>query len=243
MINTELLNGILKNLEKTMKEQLKNAEEINNKIYKLKAEIEEAEDQIFMLDAMKAQLKTKLKANQEELKILQETKNKMKLGNYTLNVYNHQTENELKNLGIEKLTISPELNESTINSITKNKDVDQELIVYGKTPLMTINYCLLGKANKCHPDCKVYCLENKEYYLKDRLGFTFRIIPDRIQTVSTIYNSKITSIDGSIFNVSSYRIDILDESIDDINSIVETVLAKKRLEGKDYTNGNLNREI
>lgn len=85
MINTELLNGILKNLEKTMKEQLKNAEEINNKIYKLKAEIEEAEDQIFMLDAMKAQLKTKLKANQEELKILQETKNKMKLGNYTLN--------------------------------------------------------------------------------------------------------------------------------------------------------------
>ena len=85
MINTELLNGILENLEKTMKEQLKNAEEINNKIYKLKAEIEEAEDQIFMLDAMKAQLKTKLKANQEELKILQETKNKMKLGNYTLN--------------------------------------------------------------------------------------------------------------------------------------------------------------
>ena len=165
------------------------------------------------------------------------------IGNYTLNVYNHQTENELKNLGIEKLTISPELNESTINSITKNKDVDQELIVYGKTPLMTINYCLLGKANKCHPDCKVYCLENKKYYLKDRLGFTFRIIPDRIQTVSTIYNSKITSIDGSLFNVSSYRIDILDESIDDINSIVDTVLSKKRLEGKDYTNGNLNREI
>ena len=165
------------------------------------------------------------------------------IGNYTLNVYNHQTEQELKNLGIKRLTISPELNETTINSITKNRNIDQELIVYGRTPLMTMNYCLLGRTNKCYPTCGVHCKDNKEYYLKDRLGLTFRIIPDNIQTVTTIYNSKITSINGSMFNVNSYRIDILDETINDINSIVDTVLAGKRLEGKDYTNGNLNREI
>ena len=64
-----------------------------------------------------------------------------------------------------------------------------------------------------------------------------------MQTVTTIYNSKITSIDGSAFNVSSYRIDILDEDVNKINSIVESVLAGKRFEGKEYTNGNLNREI
>lgn len=165
------------------------------------------------------------------------------IGNYTLNVYNHQTEQELKNLGIKKLTISPELDEGTINSITKNRNAQQELIVYGRTPLMSMNYCLLGKTNKCYPTCGIHCKDSKEYYLKDRLGFTFRIIPDNIQTVSTIYNSKITSIDGSLFNVSSYRIDILDETIDNINFIVDTVLQGKRLEGKDYTNGNLNREI
>lgn len=165
------------------------------------------------------------------------------IGNYTLNVYNHQTEKELKNLGMKKLTISPELDESTINSITKNRNIEQELIVYGRTPLMTINYCLLGKTNKCYPTCGAHCKDNKEYYLKDRLGLTFRIIPDNIQTVSTIYNSKITSINGSSFNVFSYRIDILDETIDNINYIVDNVLAGKKLEGKDYTNGNLNREI
>jgi len=165
------------------------------------------------------------------------------IGNYTLNVYNHQTEQELKNLGIHKLTISPELDEQTINSITKNKFLEQELIVYGRTPLMSMNYCLLGKTNKCYPTCGIHCKDNKEYYLKDRLNFNFRIIPDNTQTVTTIYNSKITSINGSLFDVSSYRIDILDETIDNINSIINTVLAGKRLEGKDYTNGNLNREI
>ena len=165
------------------------------------------------------------------------------IGNYTLNVYNHQTEQELKNLGIKRLTVSPELDETTINSITKNSNNEHELIVYGRTPLMSMNYCLLGKTNRCYPTCGVHCKDNKEYYLKDRLGLTFRIIPDNIQTVSTIYNSKITSIDGSLFNVSSYRIDILDETIDNINSIVSTILSGKRLEGKDYTNGNLNREI
>ena len=68
-------------------------------------------------------------------------------------------------------------------------------------------------------------------------------MPDSIQTVTTIYNSKITSINGSDFNVNSYRIDVIDESIDEINDIVNVVLEGNRLEGKDYTNGNLNREI
>ncbi len=165
------------------------------------------------------------------------------IGNYTLNVYNHKTQEEWKKLGVKKLTVSPELDSKTMQNMTENSLVEQELIVYGKTPLMTMNYCLLGKTNRCFPTCKVYCKENKEYYLKDRLGFTFRVMPDRVQTVSTIYNSKTISIEGSNFSVSSYRIDLLGENVEQINSIVETVLAKQRLEGKEYTNGNLNREI
>lgn len=71
----------------------------------------------------------------------------------------------------------------------------------------------------------------------------FRILFDNIQTVSTIYNSKITSISPSEFDIDCARIDILDENIDEINFIVNQVLNGKRLEGKSYTNGNLNREI
>lgn len=165
------------------------------------------------------------------------------IANYTLNVYNNYTDKILQNLGVSKITISPELNSSTINSICEHKVANNELIVYGRTPLMTSNYCLLGGTNKCYPTCGSKCKEDVKYYLKDRLGFSFRIMPDSIQTVTTIYNSKITSINGSDFNVNSYRIDVIDESIDEINDIVNVVLEGNRLEGKDYTNGNLNREI
>ena len=163
------------------------------------------------------------------------------IGNYNLNVFNNQTTN---NLNVNTITISPELNKEEINSIAINSNVPTEFIVYGNIPLMTSNYCLLGKANKCYPDCGQRCITKNKYYLKDRMNFLFRIIPDNIQTITTIYNSKISSIDPNEINtINNFRIDILDESIDEINNIINTVKQNNRLEGKEYTNGNLNRSI
>ena len=71
----------------------------------------------------------------------------------------------------------------------------------------------------------------------------FEVLPDNIQTVTTVFNSKITSLNPNEFNVDYARIDILHESIDEINNIINTVQTGKRFEGKDFTNGNLNREI
>lgn len=71
----------------------------------------------------------------------------------------------------------------------------------------------------------------------------FPIMPDNIQTVTTLFNSKITSISPQEFSTNFARIDILEEDISQINEIVQTVKDGKRLEGKEYTNGNLNREI
>ena len=71
----------------------------------------------------------------------------------------------------------------------------------------------------------------------------FPIMPDNIQTVTTLFNSKITSISPQDFSINFARIDILEEDISQINNIVQPVRAGKRLEGKEYTNGNLNREI
>ena len=71
----------------------------------------------------------------------------------------------------------------------------------------------------------------------------FEVLPDNIQTVTTVFNSKITSLSPNDFNVDYARIDILHESIDEINAIINTVKSGKRFEGKEYTNGNLNREI
>lgn len=163
--------------------------------------------------------------------------------NYTFNVYNTNTIKELKHLGISRYTISPELNREMIHHLCGCNDLPNELIVYGRTPLLNMNYCLLGETDKCYPTCKQRCITSNTYYLKDRLHMHFRILPDNIQTVTTIFNSKITSIYPKEFNIDYARIDILDETIEEINEIIHRVHNNQRFEGKHYTNGNLNRDI
>lgn len=165
------------------------------------------------------------------------------VANYTMNIFNKYTIKELQDIGINVITPSVELNKNVLQELCTNSSIPVELIAYGRTILMNSSYCLLGKSNKCYPDCKMRCSNNSKYYLKDRLGFKFRIMPDNVQTVTAIYNSKITSIDTLDFDVSSLRINILDENIDEINSVIQSVKSGKKLEGKDFTNGNLNREI
>ena len=165
------------------------------------------------------------------------------ISNYTFNVFNSQTVLELKKLGISKFTLSPELDRKTINSLCNYNYLQKELIVYGKAPLLNMNYCLLGESNKCYPTCKLRCQNDKTYYLKDRLNMKFEIMPDNIQTVTTLFNSKTTSISPNEFQIDFARIDILHENISKINEIIKTVKAGKNFQGKDFTSGNLNREI
>lgn len=162
------------------------------------------------------------------------------IGNYTLNVFNNFSASELVNLGLNKITISPELNETDFENFAKN--CNQELIVYGKIPIMNINYCPLSKCNKCLKDCKKSCMKNKNYYLIDRLGFKFEIIPDFGDCTTTIYNSKILSIDPPK-SANNLRLDFIHETIDEINSIVLSVLDGKKVEGSDFTNGNWHRDV
>lgn len=165
------------------------------------------------------------------------------IANYTFNVFNNNSIEELKNLNISRFTISPELDKSTILELSKQNILPPELIVYGRTPLLNMNYCLLGETDLCYPNCKQRCQSSHVYELKDRLNMKFKILPDNIQTVTTIFNSKITSIAPKGFDISHQRIDILEESIEEINDIIEIVKQQKRLEGQEYTNGNLNKTI
>lgn len=165
------------------------------------------------------------------------------IGNYTLNIFNTNTAKKLHELGVNTFTLSPELNKTTLCNLINNINFcTSEVIVYGKTPVMNINYCLLGASNKCHSNCSKQC-KSGNYYLKDRIGLDFQIIPDSTSSITTIYNSKITSItlDNNInFNK---RIDFIDENLTDMQKIINIVISSNRLEGINYTNGNLNKEV
>ncbi len=165
------------------------------------------------------------------------------VANYTFNVFNSQTVLALKEQGISRFTISPELDKKAIQTLCDYNYLQKEMIVYGRLPLLNMNYCLLGETDKCYPECKSRCQNEHTYYLKDRLNMQFPILPDNIQTVSTLLNSKITSISPQDFPINFARVDVLDEDILQINHIIQIVKSGKRLEGKEFTNGNLNREI
>lgn len=182
-------------------------------------------------------------SNISHIKILEQySKNYEFIANYNMNIFNNFTINELKNLNISCATLSAELDKISINSI--NSSIKTEAIIYGNLPVMTTNYCLLSKSNKCLESCNNNCsISNNEYSLKDRMNMNFRIIPDSFSKTTTIYNSKKISVSSSEISVDFIRLDFMDENVDEINSIVETFKNGEILEGKDFTNGNFNRMV
>lgn len=165
------------------------------------------------------------------------------IGNYTLNVFNNNTMEEYRKLGLSRITLSRELNQELIKEMLANANINTEMIVYGNLPLMASSYCFLGETNKCYPDCGTNCKKKNKYYLKDRLGFNFRVVPNSIETVTLICNSKTLSVSTKDLPVNFVRLDILDESINEINEAVDKAYNREKLEGLQYTNGNLYREV
>ncbi len=179
-------------------------------------------------------------SNLSHLKILENYENEIKdldiIANYTLNISNNNTIKELESFNISKYIVPPELNKEAIQDLKSN--ISKETIVYGRTLLMTTEYCTIGTIKNCPRLC-----EKGTYKLKDRMGFQFPIYTDRVNCNNLIYNSKITSISWRDLNTDSIRIDILEEDEEEIQNIINIHKRGGRLEGENYTNGNLNREI
>lgn len=160
---------------------------------------------------------------------------------YTLNIYNNHTIDELKKVGVNRVTVSPELDSEAIIDLCDNSSLPTEFLVYGKLPVMHIQYCPLGKSNKCYPTCSMKCKTSNRFYLEDKLGYKFEFVPDNMQTITKIYNSKINSIDYAKFPFDSCLISITDE--DNLDEIIYNVKNNIKFEGKNYTNGNLNKFV
>lgn len=159
-----------------------------------------------------------------------------------MNIYNNYTANELENLGISYIALSPELDKDSLNSFYTT--LKTEAIVYGSLPVMTTNYCLLSGSNFCLEKCKNNCTNSEhEYYLKDRLNMNCRVIPDSFTKTTTIYNSKMISIGINEINVNCVRFNFVDESVEEMHDIIEAFKRGDIMEGKDYTNGNFKRFV
>lgn len=176
-------------------------------------------------------------SNLSQLNIIKNLKIEVPIiANYTLNIENDYSVKELANLGITKYTVPAEVERSTIQNLSRK--IRKEGIVYGRTLLMTTEYCTIGTFKNCPGIC-----EDGKFVLKDRMNFEFPIYTDRINCNNLIYNAKTTSISYKDLNLDSIRIDILNEDLKEIQNIIDVHKTGDRLEGQDYTNGNLNREV
>lgn len=143
------------------------------------------------------------------------------ISDYSFNVSNYQSVAILSNLGVDRITLSLEINKDQINNIVENyyKDYNVypnlELIVYGKSKLMHTKYCLLKRLDLCGQ-----CKKNK-FVLKDK----FEEFPLSFNDDCTmnIFNSKTLNILSSVNKlkgINYFRLVFTNESNKKIKQII-----------------------
>lgn len=155
---------------------------------------------------------------------------------YSLNVVNAKTVAILSSLGVERITLSHEINKDRINSLIKNYTENYhtapnlELIVYGRTKVMHSKYCVLKRLNMCGA-----CRKSR-FSLKDDFA-SFPLSFNRDCTMN-VYNSKtLNLIDElpSIKGINYFRLSFVNESIEETTLTIKRFLEKMRDESKKST--------
>lgn len=123
-----------------------------------------------------------------QLKEMKETGKKIAI-DYTMNVLNNKAVEFWKQKGADTICISVELNLQEIN-VTADKNC--EMVIYGYLPLMTTHQCPIGSFDGGKEE-GMYCEKKGTkdlYYLKDRKGMKFPLMPNCRECVCTILNGK-----------------------------------------------------
>lgn len=109
-------------------------------------------------------------------------------GDIGLNIFNSYSVDFFKQLGIESMTLSPELNLTQIKEIERVSGGNLEAIVYGYLPVMTTKTCPMALVKGCKDDSECeHCNFAHGYGLNDRMNMTFYM--SRGEGFTTIYNS------------------------------------------------------
>ena len=133
-------------------------------------------------------------------------------GGERLNVTNSYTCDVLRELNFKRVTLSPELNIKEIKEITKNTDIETEVIAYGHLPLMVMENCVIKSQGHCTKsggsfelldrkgehfpivceNCRNIMLNNVPIYLADKGEDLLSLNVDAIRLKFTIESAQIT---------------------------------------------------
>ena len=111
---------------------------------------------------------------------------------FSLIVFNSETINFLKSLGVEGVTLSPELTLAQVKNLAKKSCLPLECIVHGRAELMISAYCAIGSFLGNVENCPHVCRKNN-YFLRDRKNILFPVVTDQFCRMH-ILNSKVLSM-------------------------------------------------
>ena len=129
---------------------------------------------------------------------------------FSLHVFNSMTINFLKSLGVEGVTLSPELNLTQVKALAKKSSLPVECIVHGRQELMISAYCVLGSflGGLDKKNCPHVC-RGKNFFLRDRLGELFPVVNDQFCRMHILNAKTLSMIEhrADFDGVSRIRVD------------------------------------
>ena len=168
------------------------------------------------------------------------------ISDYSLNVNNHISAGLLSSLGVNRITLSSELNKEQIDKLISeyineyHTHPNLEMIVYGRAYIMHSKYCPLKKVGLCGK-----CKKGK-FALKDNYeSFPIRFNDDC--SINLLNSKTLNLLDDldSIRGVSFYRLVFTTESLEEMKQVI--LWAKEKIngnpfirtfDGKKHTRGN-----
>ena len=153
--------------------------------------------------------------------------NKVNLDIYS-NVTNCYTIKFYRDLGVEKVGVSPELTiEETKELYTNYQQLfdekpNIEAFIFGKLELMILKHCVINENLNSNNSCNI-CKNNKKYYLKDRNKEKYQILTKNCKNILLHYktinkltaykNSKITNYYISLIGINNREKNIIKDFI------------------------------
>lgn len=177
--------------------------------------------------------------------------NRHLVSDFSLNVVNSESVYLLHALGVERVTLSHEMNKKQIKQLIQSYYEQNdgypnlEMIVYGRADLLFTKYCPLKKFNLCG-SCKT-----NRYALKDEYG-SFPIL-SHDDCTTTILNGKILNLIDHLEELDEirfFRIQLTTETKEESKTILKQFLHKLKTNDKTKlfnpltdTRGHFNKEI
>ena len=151
--------------------------------------------------------------------------NKIITTDYSFNVMNKDSILHLLNLGAQHVTLSYEITQHELKELaidfynTYGSKAPIDMIIYGKTKLMTMKYCPLKRQGLCGK-----CKQNK-YHLVDKFG-KFLILPIKDCYVE-IYNDLPLNLINEVTRLTDYvdrfRLEFVDETVQEVIDVISNL--------------------